>query len=144
MACAVKRLKAYLECSNFQGGMISPKVFAEYLHDLQIYLQPKFGMVLDENIVRYIIYADDLVLCSDTSEGLQEQIDGLYKFCCKWHMIVSLSKPKVLIFNQKSNDGRVFKVGDNHIEVVNEYKYLGFIFNTHLNDPLGTVSDHLL
>ena len=30
------------------------------------------------------------------------------------------------------------------IEVVNEYKYLGFIINTHLKDPLGTVSDHLL
>ena len=28
--------------------------------------------------------------------------------------------------------------------MVNEYKYLGFIFNTHLKDPLGTVSDHLL
>ena len=51
--------------------MISPKLFTEYLHDLQIYLQPKFGIVLDENIVQYILYADDLVLCSDTSEGLQ-------------------------------------------------------------------------
>ena len=30
-----------------QGGMISPKLFTEYLHDLQIYLQPKFGIVLD-------------------------------------------------------------------------------------------------
>ena len=60
-----------------------------------------------------------LVVQTHTSEGLQEQIDGLYKFCCKWHMIVSLSKTKVLIFNQKINDGRVFKVGDNHIEVVN-------------------------
>ena len=48
------------------------------------------------------------------------------------------------IFNQKINDGIVFKVGDDHIEVVNEYKYLGFIFNTHLKDPLGTVSDQLL
>ena len=128
---------------GLQGGMISPKLFTEYLHDLQIYLQPKFGIVLDENIVQYILYADDLVLCSDTSEGLQEQIDGLYMFCCKWHMIVSPSKTKVLIFNQKINDWRVFKEVDNHIEVVNEYKYLGFIFNTYLKDPLGTVSDHL-
>ena len=34
-----------------QGGMISPKLFTEYLHDL--YLQPKFGIVLDENIEQY-------------------------------------------------------------------------------------------
>ena len=59
-------------------------------------------------------------------------------------MIVSLSKTKILIFNQKINDGRAFKVGINHIEVVNEYKYLGFIFDTHLKDSLDTVSDHLL
>ena len=29
----------------FQGYMISPKLFTEYLHDLQIYLQQKFGIV---------------------------------------------------------------------------------------------------
>ena len=56
---------------ELQGGMISPKLFTEYPHDLQIYLQPKFGIVLDDNIVQYILYADELVLCSDTSEGLQ-------------------------------------------------------------------------
>ena len=61
--------------------------------------------------MQYTLYADDLVVCSDTSEDLQEQIDGLYRFCCKWHMIVSLSKTKVLIF----------KVCDNHKEVVNAY-----------------------
>ena len=52
--------------------MISPKSFTEYLHDVQIYFQPKFGIVLDENILQFILYADDLVLCSDsndTSEG---------------------------------------------------------------------------
>ena len=58
-------------------------------------------------------------------------------------MIVSPSKTKVLIFNQKIIDWRVFKEIDNHIEVVNEYKYLGFIFNTYLKDPLGIVLDHL-
>ena len=50
---------------------------------------------LTDTIVQYILYADELVLCSDTAEGLQEQIDGMYEFCKKWHTIVSLMKTKV-------------------------------------------------
>ena len=70
-------------CGVLQGGMISPKLFNEYLYDLKSFLQLRFGIVLTDTIVQYILYADDLVLCSDTAEGLQEQIDGMYEFCKK-------------------------------------------------------------
>ena len=45
--CRVKVDGALSEEIESLGGMISPKLFTEYLHDLQIYLQPKFGIVLD-------------------------------------------------------------------------------------------------
>ena len=73
-----------------QDGMISPKLFNEYLYDLKSFLQSQFGIIMIGSVVQYILYADDLVLCTDTAEGLQEQIDGMYEFCKKWHMIVSL------------------------------------------------------
>ena len=50
---------------------------------------------------RYILYADDLALCSDSPEGLQEQLNGIFEYCKKWHMIISLMKTKVLVFNKK-------------------------------------------
>ena len=131
-------------CGVLQGGMISPKLFNEYLYDLKSFLQLRFGIVLTDTIVQYILYADDLVLCSDTAEGLQEQIDGMYEFCKKWNMIVSLMKTKVLIFNKKDVSGTGFKIGENTIDVTKEYKYLGFIFNTHTRDPVGTIPEYLI
>ena len=94
--------------------------------------------------MQYILYADDLVLCSDTAEGLQEQIDGMYEFCKKWHMIESLMKTKVPIFNKKDKSDTVFKIGENSIDLIKEYKYLGFIFNAKTQDPVGTIPAYLI
>ena len=59
--------------------MLSPKLFTEFLTDLKDYLEAKSGMVIDDTIMTYILYADDLILCSDSPSGLQTLIDGLFK-----------------------------------------------------------------
>ena len=66
------------------------------------------------------------------------------EYCKKWHMIVSLMKTNVLVFNKKKQCDEVFTVGGNIIEIDDEYKYLGFIFNTPLNDAVGTMPDYLI
>ena len=114
------------------------------VYNLKSFSQSRFGIVLTDSIVQYKLYADDLVLCSDTAEGLQEQIDGMYEFCKKWHMIVSLMKTKVLIFNKKNWSGTDFKIQENDIDVIKEYEYLGFTFNTQTRDPVGTVPEYLI
>ena len=131
-------------CGVLQGGMISPKLFNEYLCDIRKHLSSKYGMVLNETIVQYILYADDLALCSDSPEGLQEQLNGMFEYCKKWHMIISLLKTKVLVFNKKKPCDEVFTVGGNIVEIADEYKYLGFIFNTRMNDAVGTMPDYLI
>ena len=84
-----------------QGGMISPKLFTEYLHDIGEYLDHPSGIVVYEILLYYLLYADDLVLCADSTEGLQKQLDGLFKFCKKLHLLVNLMKTKVVVFNTK-------------------------------------------
>ena len=75
------------------------------------YLSSKYGIVLNETIVQYILYPDDLALCSDTPERLQEQFNVLFdEYCKKWHMIVNLMKTKVLVFNKKKHYDEVFTV----------------------------------
>ena len=59
-------------------------------------------------------------------------------------MIVSWMKTKVLVFNKKKHCDEVFTVGGNIIEIADEYKYLGFIFNTCLNDAVTTMPDYLI
>ena len=63
--------------------MISPKLFNKYLCDIRKHLSSKYGIVLNETIVQYILYADDLALCSDSPEGLQEQLNGMFEYCKK-------------------------------------------------------------
>jgi hypothetical protein len=109
-----------------QGGMLSPKLFTEFLTDLKQYLDQTCGIVVDKSILTYILYADDMVLCSDTHAGLQKLLDGLYKFCSNWHLIVSLAKTNIMAFG--CNKKFTFKFGNEIISETSEYKYLGTIF----------------
>lgn len=75
------------------------------------------------------MYADDVILLSTTSTGLQNKIDILNKYCQDWCLDVNINKTKVLIFNKA---GRLishnFMFNDNSLECVNKYKYLGIYF----------------
>ncbi len=75
--------------------MLSPEMFRMFLADLYKYLTPEVDVELSTAIITYILYADDLILVSDSVEGLQKLLlDGLFLFCKKWHMIVNLTKTK--------------------------------------------------
>ena len=121
------------EYGVLQGGMLSPKLFTEFLYDLKQFLDNEYGVILSEEIMTYILYADDMILCSDSPEGLQKLIDGLYKFCSKWHLIVSLAKTNVMIFGKKQTHDK-FMFGVKEIKIVTHYNYLGTIFSTNTRD----------
>jgi hypothetical protein len=119
-----------------QGGMLSPKLFSEFLTDLKNYLEMKCGLLLDEDILAYILYADDLILCSESPEGLQKLIDGLFEFCKKWHLIVSMAKTNVLVFGKKNVDNK-FMFNGTEIKIATEYKYVGAVVSTKTRDIFG-------
>ncbi len=55
-----------------QGGMLSSKLFTEFLTDLHAYLSKECGVLMSNLIITYILFADDLILCAETREGLQK------------------------------------------------------------------------
>ena len=130
------------EYGVLQGGMLSPKLFTEFLYDLKEDLNSKFGMSIDDTLMTYILYADDLVLCSESADGLQKLIDGLYQFCSKWHLIVSLAKTNILIFG-KNKPSNSFKFDNKVIEVTTEYKYLGTVIATNTHSMFKKNNEHL-
>ena len=74
--------------------------------------------------------ADDIVLLSESAQGLQNLLNKL-KICCdKWNLQVNINKSKVMIFNKfwKISKGHNFSYDGNTVSLVNEYKYLGIIF----------------
>ena len=78
------------------------------------------------------MWADDLILFSDTEKGIQKQLDGLKKFCENNRMIVNETKTKVMAFGKKNNCNVYFN--DKQIEQVAEYKYLGNIVRSVRTD----------
>jgi hypothetical protein len=50
-----------------QGGNASPALFVKYLSDLSDYLVSKNGICIGDTIMMHLLWADDLVLLSDTA-----------------------------------------------------------------------------
>ena len=99
------------------------------LSDLKAYLEETLGIILnEEEILVHLLWADDLILMSDSIEGLQKQLDGLFKFCSQFQMIVNELKTKVMVFGKKSGT-ESFKFNNKTLDIVEQYKYLGCIFN---------------
>ncbi len=65
------------------GGMFSPEMFNMFLADLYKHLITEVGVHLITAIINYILYAYDLILVSDSVEGLHKLLDGLFSFSKK-------------------------------------------------------------
>jgi hypothetical protein len=50
--------------------------------------------------VSCLLYADDLVLISESAIGLQNSLNILSCYCDKWKLTVNLDKTKIMIFNK--------------------------------------------
>jgi exonuclease III len=122
-----------------QGCPLSPflfGVFIEMFHDLVQSLAPEEGGKLHCELgeilrVALLMFADDIVLISESSAGLQKLLSLLHRFCCEKDMEVNVAKTKVVVYNatfQTSSDrARSFSIGDLLIARASEYKYLGLL-----------------
>ena len=70
-------------CSVNYGSVASGLLFRKYMADLHVSLNTEFVMWVGKMIIAHILCADDLILTSDSPEGLQHQIYGLVRFCTK-------------------------------------------------------------
>jgi hypothetical protein len=77
-----------------------------------------------------LMYADDLIILSESAKGLQCALDRLYNYCSKWKLIVNIDKSNIMIFNKGGHTLNRFKFnyGDVSLEIVPEYCYLGIVF----------------
>ena len=74
-----------------------------------------------------LLYADDLIILSQTASGLQNCLQILSESCSKWGLNVNMKKTKVIIFQKKTRRATQFNfIYNNHpLEIVTEYTYLG-------------------
>ena len=73
-----------------------------------------------------MLFADDIVLLSETVIGLQTQLNNLHLAAQKLDLKVNMSKSNIIVFRKGgylAERERCF-FGGVRMEVVNEYKYL--------------------
>ena len=59
-----------------QGGVMSPILFKFVSHDMTEYLTPNNGFGIGNTKMNYLLFADDLVLLSESPSGLQNLINN--------------------------------------------------------------------
>ena len=119
-----------------QGCLLSPVLFSIFIHKLS-------DKTLESGIkglqffpeILLMLFADDVLLLSDTVVGLQRQLSISEYFCDDYHVEVNTTKTKVVVFKNRGNLARteIWKYIGTDLEVVNGFHYVGLLFTTQMS-----------
>ena len=125
-----------------QGHPMSPELFKMFIRDLSSALTctGKYPLLLDA-IINHLLWADDLILLAIDESSLQNNLNILGNFCQRWGLTINFKKTKVICFGKRGK--HTFYVGDNKIEYVDKYCYLGFMIhkNGNINSAVKDLRD---
>ena len=80
-----------------QGDVLSPNIFKLFLNDFSDIIENSNDSVyLQDKKMSCLLYADDLILISDSEQGLQDGLNILHKYCKDWCMKININKTKVI------------------------------------------------
>ncbi len=115
-----------------QGDTLSPFLFNLYVNDINyIFTKRCDSPQLDNHEVRCLMYADDLLILSESQQGLQCAISKLKDYCTAWKLKLNVKKTKVIIFGCRKYVGQSsFMFGEEELQIVDKYSYLGMMFTS--------------
>ena len=131
----------YIKCTRGlkQGDVCSPVLFSLFINDLALDIinNGRHGVSLSSDFVQLVIllFADDMILISETVIGLQTQLNSLFSAASRLQLKVNMNKSNIVMFRKAGYLGaRERWIYDGcMMRVVNSYKYLGICFSTRLS-----------
>ena len=131
----------YIKCTRGvkQGDVCSPVLFSLFINDLALDIinNGRHGVSLSSDFVQLVIllFADDMILISETVIGLQTQLNSLFSAASRLQLKVNMNKSNIVVFRKGGYLGaRERWIYDGcMMRVVNSYKYLGICFSTRLS-----------
>lgn len=115
-----------------QGNNLSPTLFAIFVNDLVSEINDlDLGVPINGTAISILLYADDIALVAESEHDLQTVLDTLHKWCKRWRVLINTEKSKCIHFRRGRQPPTEFSyhIGNNSLELVKEYKYLGLIFD---------------
>ena len=109
---------------------IESYLFNIYINDLAFNLDdsnPSPLKLPNGTHISCLMYADDVILIASTPVELQNLLDTVNGFCTDWRLTVNAIKSKCITFSRKNkkNKKNIFTIGDNPLENVCQFTYLG-------------------
>ena len=142
---------------TFQVTLVSGKgnvcplfLFSMYLNDFENEFVTKGVDGLDIGMLKLylLLYADDILIYSNTSDGLQRGLNVLSDCCNKWKLTSNVDKTNIMVFRKGGNLPRKldFMFEGKKIEIVKKFVYLGITFTTggYFNETHKTLSGQAL
>lgn len=135
----------FFECPKGvkQGCLLSPLLFSFFVNELAVEISRKgrHGVQIIPGAIEIflMLFADDIILLSDSIIGLQTQLNSLKKEADRLGLDVNLDKTNIMVFRKGGYLAEKEKwwYGNLEIKVTNSYKYLGMIFTTKLSLNVG-------
>ena len=122
-------------CGVKQGDVLSPILFNLFVNGLINDLDNGSTdpiSIGDVHVnVTALMYADDIILLSETQEGLQKSLNTiLNNFCLSWKLDINKQKSKIIVFNSNGKSFiNHFKIDNEVLETVRSYCYLGIVIS---------------
>ena len=118
-----------------EGAVLSPILYAVFIDEIARELDGCDGVTVGKERIRCLLYADDIVLLSESADGLQEMLDRCQRFADRSSFQFSMGKSHVVIFGDHAagaGDERVFKIMGKPMTRADEYTYLGLVLHRSL------------
>ena len=119
-----------------QGDCFSATAFSLFINDLALEIKLlNRGVLVNSKIISILMYADDVVVLSETENNLQVMLNTINTWCNKWKLLINEAKSNVIHFRPKGKlKSKIqFKIGDKDLGYDTKYKYLGVTFHENLD-----------
>ena len=106
-----------------------------YVNEVSDYIERESdkGAQLARTWIPLLLFTDDIVLISDSPEGMQKHLDTLHRFASDSGLSMNLGKTKVIVFNTTpewvKRSAPTFAFGQETMKYTNAYTYLGVVFS---------------
>lgn len=125
-----------------RGCSQSPLLFDIAIDDIdeEIKRREIGGVTLSGKKILVLKFADDIVLVAKSAKELQEMLNLCHSYLTRNKLEMNTKKTKVMVCRKggRLKNSEKWSVNGQMLEVVNDYKYLGYWFNTS-----NTASKHL-